>query len=68
MNAVFISTQIVEEGEKMDPQTQTQEPNEAQLQARDCEAPADASLPAEQTLTEQSQDADVYNTAPRFIP
>lgn len=49
----------------MDPQTQPPEP---QMQARDCEAPADASLPAEQTLTEQSQDADVYNTAPRFIP
>ena len=61
----FISTQIVEEGEKMDSQTQTSEP---QMQARDCEASADASLPAEQTLTEQSQDADVYNTAPRFIP
>jgi hypothetical protein len=41
---------------------------ETQLQARDCEAPADASLPAGQALAEQSQDSDPANTAPRFIP
>jgi len=52
----------------MNPQTQIPEPIEVQLQARDCEAPTDASLPAEQTLAEQSQDVDIHNTAPRFIP
>ena len=52
----------------MNQQAQPPEPLEAQMQARDCEAPTDDSLPAEQTLTEQSQDADVHNTAPRFIP
>jgi hypothetical protein len=55
-----------QKGERMNPQPI--ESVETQLQARDCEAPADASLPAEQTLAEQNQELDQSNTAPRFIP
>ncbi len=51
----------------MNPQPQPIEEQEIHLQERSTEALTDNSLPAEQVITEQNNDAD-ENSTPRFIP